>query len=404
MQLIVLGMHRSGTSAVTRLLNMAGAYFGPEGISNGADEGNPKGFWERLDIRAACDGLLHESGFDWWKVAEFSLDRISDDSRKRHVGALRRIVLELDAHRPWVVKEPRLCLLFPLLRPLLEVPVCVHVTREPLEIASSLHTRNGFPQPAGLALWEVYARHAIQASDGLPRVHVRYEDLMSSPVTTMAELVERLTELEVTGLRVPTEREITAYIEGDLHREHASSDERRQWMNEQQLNLAAALDDSSAFDGTVSDELSAGASDQLHAFEAEKERLDRSDQFEDEVDRYQDESDRLTAEIKRLQEEVSERQEEVERQRSRLDALGAQVDAAADRATATCESLDVALSRVTALQRSRSWLLVRAAATTRSGLSRTGPTELGDPLDQLRSTVAQARRELEPIAHRDRSD
>ena len=31
MQIIVLGMHRSGTSLVTRLINMMGAYFGPEG-------------------------------------------------------------------------------------------------------------------------------------------------------------------------------------------------------------------------------------------------------------------------------------------------------------------------------------------------------------------------------------
>src|SRR5918996_4521076 len=125
MQLFVLGMHRCGASSVTRLLNMSGAYFGPEGISNGADDGNPKGYWERRDVRAVCDGLLHESGFDWWKVAGFSLDAISDDVGARHLRELRRIVLELDAHRPWVLKEPRLSLLFPLLRPHLEVPICI---------------------------------------------------------------------------------------------------------------------------------------------------------------------------------------------------------------------------------------------------------------------------------------
>jgi hypothetical protein len=397
MQLIVLGMHRSGTSAVTRLLNMAGAYFGPEGISNGADEGNPKGFWERLDIRAACDGLLQESGFDWWKVADFSTERISDESRERHIGSLRRIVLDLDAHRPWVVKEPRLCLLFPLLRPLLEVPVCIHVTREPLEIASSLHTRNGFPQPAGLALWEVYARRSIRASEGLPRMHVRYEDLMSSPVDTVTGLVERLADLGVSGLRVPTEREITAYIDAGLHREHSSSEERRQWMNEQQLELAAALDAGTALDGAVSDVVSEAAVDQLRAFEADRARRDLSDQLRDEVDQHRDTMD----EVARLRAEIAERREEVERQRSRLDELDAHARTVADRAKATCESLDLALGRLSELRRSRSWLLVRAAATTRSGLSRSGPTELNDPLDQLRSTLERARGDLEPLAHRD---
>ena len=43
MQLIVVGMHRSGTSAVTRLLNMAGAYFGPEGVATAAERREPEG-------------------------------------------------------------------------------------------------------------------------------------------------------------------------------------------------------------------------------------------------------------------------------------------------------------------------------------------------------------------------
>ena len=46
-QLIVLGMHRSGTSGITRLLNLAGAYFGPADIATEPNEENPKGFWER---------------------------------------------------------------------------------------------------------------------------------------------------------------------------------------------------------------------------------------------------------------------------------------------------------------------------------------------------------------------
>ena len=58
MQLIVLGMHRSGTSVLARLLNLMGVYFGPEGISTGANQENPKGFWERKDVRQLNDGVL----------------------------------------------------------------------------------------------------------------------------------------------------------------------------------------------------------------------------------------------------------------------------------------------------------------------------------------------------------
>jgi hypothetical protein len=65
MQILVLGMHRSGTSVLARLLNMIGLYFSPEGVSTGANQENPKGFWERRDVRQANDRLLHAAGADW---------------------------------------------------------------------------------------------------------------------------------------------------------------------------------------------------------------------------------------------------------------------------------------------------------------------------------------------------
>jgi hypothetical protein len=360
MQLVVLGVHRSGTSTVTRLLNMAGAYFGPEGISNGADEGNLKGFWERVDVRAACDGLLQDSGFDWWKVAGFSLDRIPEPVRARHVRTLSRIILELDAHRPWVIKEPRLSLLFPLIRPLLELPVCVHVTREPLEVAQSLETRNGFPAPAGLALWELYTMRAFEASAGLPRLLVHYEDLMSAPVATFARLVGQLNDLGVVGLRAPSEREITAYIDTDLHREHRSSDDRRMWMNEQQLTLAAAIDDRTVMDdGAIPHEVSEGASAQLRTFEEDRARRRHATELQTEVDQLQDE-------IKRLQD--------------RRDAAGALLDRAG--------------RQLHVLAGSRTWRLAWGTNVASRRLRRLDPEGESEPVERALSIIDRARDEL----------
>ena len=231
MQLIVLGMHRSGTSAVTRLLNMAGAYFGPEGSATRVNEENPKGFWERQDVRGLCDGLLHDAGFDWWRLGHFDVEAISAKVRDEHLGAFRDVLLGLDANRPWVIKEPRLCLLFPLLRPLLEVPVCIHVTREPLEVAASVAARNGFPLPVCVALWEFYTLRSVQASVGLPRYHVRYEDLGADPVGTMDGLLAWLESQDVQGLRRPTDREITAFVDPALHRQQRDASGRHGLLN-----------------------------------------------------------------------------------------------------------------------------------------------------------------------------
>src|SRR3954464_15209298 len=105
MQLLVLGMHRSGTSGVTRLLNMAGAYFGPEGIATDPNSENPKGFWERRDVRKLCDEALERANSDSWKVSDFSVDAIPDDARRHYAAAFRKLLIQLDAHRPWVIKE-----------------------------------------------------------------------------------------------------------------------------------------------------------------------------------------------------------------------------------------------------------------------------------------------------------
>ena len=81
MQIFVLGMHRSGTSVITRLINLMGAYIGPKELSTGANPENPKGFWERRDVRDENDAVLWSSGADWWRVADFRHERESAAAR-----------------------------------------------------------------------------------------------------------------------------------------------------------------------------------------------------------------------------------------------------------------------------------------------------------------------------------
>ena len=371
MQLFVLGMHRSGTSAVTRILNMAGAYFGPEGISNGADEGNPKGFWERVDVRAACDGLLRDAGFEWWRVSGFSLDRISETSRTRNLTELRKTLLELDAHRPWVVKEPRLSLLFPLVRPLLEVPVCVHVYREPLEVAESLRTRNGFPLPVGLALWEVYSARSFEASTGLPRMLVRYEDLVADPRGGVRDLLERLGALGVQGLHVPTEQEITAFVTPELHRQRRSGARRGEWLNQAQAALAAAIEDGSVLTADPPHTVSEGAIAELEAFEA-------FEALEKELSEVRERGAATEARALDMEADLGRaRQDDRRRQRGANDAL---------------RKLDADLQ---ALSHTRTWRLVWRLQDIRAGLERSGRGQRWDPIARMGKHIAQTRAALE---------
>ena len=69
MQIIVLGMHRSGTSITTRLINMMGAYFGPESSVGEITIDNPKGFWERPEVFKLNESILAAQGCSWHDTA-----------------------------------------------------------------------------------------------------------------------------------------------------------------------------------------------------------------------------------------------------------------------------------------------------------------------------------------------
>src|SRR5690606_27057842 len=113
--LIVVGMHRSGTSALTGALHSLGANVGNSGELTGSSVENKKGFFERRDIRQICDALLHSADADWWKVSDFSNDQVEKAQLDQQRTKFSAIVENLSSTQSWVIKEPRLCLLLPLL-------------------------------------------------------------------------------------------------------------------------------------------------------------------------------------------------------------------------------------------------------------------------------------------------
>lgn len=274
MQLFVLGMHRAGTSAVARILNLMGAYFGPEGQMLGAAPDNPKGHWERLDVLEINDWLIQSSGAEWYRIANFETANVSANVVEEFENRVEKILMEIDAHRPWVIKDPRLCLLFPLWRPLLEVPVCIHVHRSPIQIAQSLHTHHGLSLPVGIALWEKYTLRALEASTGLPRIVVSYKALVENPVETVRQLYEELTSLEVQGLRLPGKKEITSFIDPKLFRERGNRSLQDEFINHSQSRLIEILEQKSELKSDALSPLSRGSQEVLLNYEKQIEKLE----------------------------------------------------------------------------------------------------------------------------------
>ena len=203
---------------VARLLNMMGAYFAPEGVPIGGNQENPKGLWERSDVLALNKMVLRSTGADWDRLSRFSLDRVPASNLAYFKKEAGKIILAMDAYRPWFLKEPRLCLLAPLWLELLEFPVCVFFHRSPLEVARSLEVRNGFSIAFGLALWERYVTEALNASLGRRRIQVNHADLIADPLATVRQLKQDFEALSIRGLRSPSDEEISAFIDPSLCR------------------------------------------------------------------------------------------------------------------------------------------------------------------------------------------
>jgi hypothetical protein len=232
-RIVVLGMHRSGTSATTALIASFGAYVGQEDELTGGGPENPLGFFERKDVRRSCDAVLQSVGADWWKVSGFDPSAVPEEAA-RELGAA---VARLDSHGTWVLKEPRLCLLLPLIRPYVDNCVFVFVARNPVEVARSLHRRNGIPRHVGLALWEAYCTAALRDSKSTARIIVNYRDLVERPAEEAERLRAQLRAFGIEGLSSPR----SVAIAPALRHERSTDDEFAELASDSQRALWAAI-------------------------------------------------------------------------------------------------------------------------------------------------------------------
>ena len=113
--LVVLGMHRSGTSALTRILSLLGADLPSTLLEPGDD--NPTGFWESLKLMQIHDEILQSLGLTWHAIdvvdPNWHATQAGQTFRKRLLEYLRTDFADSSL---FVLKDPRMCRLVPLWR------------------------------------------------------------------------------------------------------------------------------------------------------------------------------------------------------------------------------------------------------------------------------------------------
>ncbi len=216
---IVLGMHRSGTSALTRVLGYCGAAL-PSCDYLDAHESNPLGHWEPRRIVEAHDRFLADAGLGWDEIFDYSRhlfnSRLAETYRSRLTEIAKR---EYGDSGLFVLKDPRLSRLMPLWRPVLNAldsaPHAVIAVRNPLEVAASLLRRDGWDEYRALVVWMRYMLSAERDTRDMPRCFVRHEALVCDWRPVVNAIAGQLAlPLQVDDARI--QRDVDSFVRGDL--------------------------------------------------------------------------------------------------------------------------------------------------------------------------------------------
>ena len=155
---VVLGMHRSGTSVLTGLVTLFGGYIGSNLMP--ATEENSKGYYENNLIYELNEKILKEHNSSW-KTNTFTVEEIEPDQMHRYISDAKKIIKnDLKFVNKIIIKDPRISILFPIWeKALIELQIkikTIFTYRSPLEVSHSLQKRDGIVVEKGLLIWAHY--------------------------------------------------------------------------------------------------------------------------------------------------------------------------------------------------------------------------------------------------------
>ncbi|MCX5792998.1 MAG: hypothetical protein NTY45_12405 [Elusimicrobia bacterium] len=198
--IVVLGMHRGGTSALTRGLKVLGVELGDNLMPPFAGE-NETGYWEDLDIYALNVEMLGVIGSDWHSLSPIQRDCIEVLRKKGYLLRAVELLRRKTADAPvFGFKDPRVPKLLPFWREVFrqcqfEVSYVIAL-RHPVSVARSLKTRDKFDTGKSHLLWLQHTLASLAGTAGEKRIFIDYDRLLLSPAFELERLAKQL-ELQI---------------------------------------------------------------------------------------------------------------------------------------------------------------------------------------------------------------
>ncbi|MBK8506185.1 MAG: glycosyltransferase [Saprospiraceae bacterium] len=197
--IVILGMHRSGTSAMAGALQECGITLGQNLMEGNIY--NVKGYFENKEIVAVNNRLLESLGVTW-DTSYLLPEMIVSDVDNELVSRIEHVIGDaFQSSNVFGIKDPRLSILFPLWKSVFEEagiePYIIHMIRDPIQVWKSLEFRDGFPYNKSSLIWLDHHLRAEKFTRGLTRVFVLFDDLLRSSRGVLLKIQEKFQLLDL---------------------------------------------------------------------------------------------------------------------------------------------------------------------------------------------------------------
>lgn len=224
---LILGMHRSGTSALTRAINLLGMDLPSHLMA--ANFANETGYWESVELAKIHDEILSSLGSGWDDLFAIDDDRLQLASNEYNKAILTDYMVREFSHTGhFVLKDPRMCRLTPLwLSVLNDLNVDVKIIisfRHPLEVAESLKKRNGFLLEKSFLLWLRHVLEAERHTRHLPRCFVGYTQLLNDCQQVLRQITQQC-DLQWPNFTGDILAKVGQFIDASHYHQRATKDQ-----------------------------------------------------------------------------------------------------------------------------------------------------------------------------------
>lgn len=211
---LVLGMHRSGTSVLTGVLQHMGLYLG-EGLIS-PNSYNPKGYFEHIEINSLNDQILTALGSSWYDPLPLKMPDIPLIMHCIH-NIKKTIQKNFEHVEHFGLKDPRLCILLPYYLVALEdlgyTVKFIIILRNPFEIAASLETRDAMPHENALRLTEKYLTSIEAYACKYDSIILKFDSLVNKKEKCVKAISNFLPYLDASQATID---QIIEFVDKDL--------------------------------------------------------------------------------------------------------------------------------------------------------------------------------------------